>query len=227
MSKSARTLLAATLVSMMLCAAGCAIPAWFASQFGPKQKIAAKFKPPKGKVVLVLVDDMLSPVDYEPIKIHLTEMLNEQLTANKVAAKTIPYVRIGEFVGATPDFNSLAVSEVGNKLGADIVLYVQIDEFGLRDQAASQELWKGRLQTTVRLVDVREGRLWPTDRPEGHMVSPMAKTRTVSDNSQTRAEIVSKALAAETADRIAKYFYGHKTPYEGAYGDKSNSITTD
>ena len=170
---------------------------------------------------------MLNPVDYEPIKIYLTEMLNDQLTANKVAAKTIPYARIAEFVGATAEFNSLAISEVGDKLGADIVLYVQIDEFGLRDPDASQELWKGRLQTTVRLVDVREGRLWPTDRPDGHMVEPMAKTRTVSDNSQTRAEIVSKALAAETADRIARYFYGHSTPYEGAYGDKKRDIITD
>lgn len=227
MSKSAQTLLAATLVSMTLCSAGCAIPAWFASQFGPKQKISAEFAPPKDKVILVLVDDMLNPVDYEPIKIHLTEMLNEQLTANKVAAKTIPYVRIAEFIGATTEFNSLAVSEVGSKLGADIVLYVQIDEFGLRDPAASQELWRGRLQTTVRLVDVREGRLWPTDRPEGHMVTPMAQTRTVSDNSQTRAETISKALAAETADRIARYFYDHKTPYEGAYGDKNRDVMTD
>jgi len=33
--------------------------------------------------------------------------------------------------------------------------------------------------------------------------------------------------AAETADRIARYFYGHSTPYEGAYGDKKNDIIAD
>jgi len=223
MSKFARSLLAATLASMMLCAPGCAIPAWLAAQFGPEKKVPAEYEPTKGKTILVLVDDMLNPVDYEPVKIHLTEMLNEQLLAHKVAAKTIPYTRIGEFIAATPDFNSMAVCEVGSKLGADMVLYVQIDKFSLRDPAASQELWKGRLQTTIRLVDVKAGRLWPTDRPVGHMV-PAAETRTVSDDSPTRAETISKALAAETADRIAKYFYAHKTPYEGAYGDKNKEI---
>ena len=221
MSKFARPLVGAILASMTLCAAGCAIPAWFAAQLGPKKKVPAEYEPPKGKTILVLVDDMLNPVDYEPIKIDLTEMLNEQLLAHKVAAKTIPYTRIGEFIGATPGFNALATGEVGSKLGADMVLRVRIDDFGLRDPDASQELWKGRLQTNLRLVDVKAGRLWPTDRPLGHMVLPSAKTPTVVDDSPTRGEAISKALATETADRIAKYFYAHKTPYQGAYGDKS------
>ena len=65
MSKFARLLVAAMLASMTLCAAGCAVPAWFAAQFGPEQKIPAEFEPPEGKTILVLVDDMLSPVDYE------------------------------------------------------------------------------------------------------------------------------------------------------------------
>jgi hypothetical protein len=200
---------------------GCAVSAWFAAQFGPEKKVPAEYEPPAGKTILVFVDDMLHPVDYEPVKIELTEMLNAQLIDHKVAAKTIPYPRLGEFISATPSFNSLAVGEVGRKLDADMVLYVQIDDFGLRDAAAAAELWKGRLQTTVRLVDVTKGRLWPTDDPAGHMVLPKAETQTVSDSSQARGEQISKELAAETADKIAKLFYSYTTPYEGAYGDKS------
>jgi hypothetical protein len=207
--------------AMAMPLSGCAVSAWFAAQFGPEKKVPAKYEPPAGKTILVFVDDMLHPVDYEPVKIELAEMLNKQLIDHKVAAKTIPYSRLGEFIAATPSFNSLAVGEVGRKLGADMVLYVQIDEFGLRDAAAAAELWKGRLGTTVRLVDVTKGRLWPTDDPAGHMVLPKAETQTVSDSSQARGEQISKELAAETADKIAKLFYSHSTPYEGAYGDKS------
>jgi hypothetical protein len=212
----AAALAAATAASL----AGCALPAWFAAQFGPEKKVSAEYEPPSGKTILVFVDDMLHPVDYEPVKTQLTETLNEQIVAHKVAAKTIPYTRLGEFIAATPSFNALAVSEVGQKLGADMVLYVQIDDFGLRDTASASELWKGRLATTVRLVDVVKGRLWPTDSPTGHMV-PKAETQTVADSSQARGEQISKQLAAETADKIAKLFYSHTTPYEGAYGDKS------
>ncbi len=226
MSKPAPFLPVALLMSIVLCASGCAPAAWFASQFGPEKNVAAKYQPSKGKTILVLVDDMLSPVDYEPVKMHLTEMLNKQLMTNKVAVSTVPYTRIGELIAATPEFNALSVSEVGSKLDADIVLYVQIDEFGLRDPSASEELWKGRLQVTVRMTDVHDGRLWPKDKPAGHMV-PAAKTRTVSDNSPTRAETISNALATETADRIAKYFYDHKTPYEGAYGSRNEDAVID
>jgi hypothetical protein len=213
--------------AMAMPLSGCAVSAWFAAQFGPEKKVPAKYEPPAGKTILVFVDDMLHPVDYEPVKIELAEMLNKQLIDHKVAAKTIPYSRLGEFIAATPSFNSLAVGEVGRKLGADMVLYVQIDEFGLRDAAAAAELWKGRLGTTVRLVDVTKGRLWPTDDPAGHMVLPKAETQTVSDSSQARGEQISKELAAETADKIAKLFYSHKTPYEGAYGDKSKPAAND
>lgn len=220
MRTTARMLAMTLSAAMAMPLSGCAVSAWFAAQFGPEKKVPAKYEPPAGKTILVFVDDMLHPVDYEPVKIELAEMLNKQLIDHKVAAKTIPYSRLGEFIAATPSFNSLAVGEVGRKLGADMVLYVQIDEFGLRDAAAAAELWKGRLGTTVRLVDVTKGRLWPTDSPTGHMV-PKAETQTVSDSSQARGEQISKELAAETADKIAKLFYSYKTPYEGAYGDKS------
>ncbi len=219
--KSTTRMLAVTMAAgMALSLAGCAIPAWFAAQFGPERKVKAEYEPPSGKTVLVLVDDMLHPVDYEPVKIQLTEMINQQLLEHKVVSKTIPYARLGEFISATPGFNSLSVGEVGQKLGADMVLYVQIDDFGLQDSASASELWKGRLATTIRLVDVNKGRLWPTDNPTGHMI-PKSTTQTYSDSSQGRGEQISKELAADTADKIAKLFYAYSTPYEGAHGDKS------
>jgi len=207
------------------CLAGCAIPAFLAAQWGPEEKIAAKFEPPAGKTVLVLVEDLAKPINYEPVKAQLTEMLNRQLVDHKVAARTIPFTRIGELATRSPDaYNNLSVSELGARLGADIVLYVNIEDFGLRDPAASDELWKGRLETSVRLVDVTEGRLWPKDRPAGHRVDK-AETPTITDSSPSRAEQVSQELARITADRIAKLFYDHSQPYEGAYGDDPRRMT--
>jgi hypothetical protein len=222
MKTTARVLVAILLAATAMSLPGCAVFAWFVAQFSPPKKVPAEYEFPAGTTILVFVDDALHPVDYEPVKIQLTEMLNKQFIDHKVASKTIPYTRLGEFISATPGFNSLAIGEVGQKLGADVVLYVQIDEFSLRDAAAS-ELWKGRLATTVWLVDVVKGRIWPTDNSTGRPIDK-AETQTVSDSSQSRGEQISKDLAAETADKIAKLFYNHTTPYEGAYGDKQRNV---
>lgn len=213
----------AAVAALSACLGGCAIPAWMAAQFGPEEKIPAEFEPPAGKTILVLVEDRGNPINYDPVKLQLTDQINQQLLAHKIASNTIDYKKIGDLLTREPNANSLAVSEIGARLGADMVLYVHIDKFGLRDPDASEELWKGRLQTTIRLVDVQKGRLWPVDKPDGQII-PEAETQTVSDNSPERAELVSKELAVETAEKIAKLFYAHSQPYEGAYGDKTRNV---
>ena len=188
--------------------ASCAVVAWFAAQFAPKEKVEAEYEPPKGKKVLVFVDDILSPVTYEPVKIELTNQLNRQLLAHRVAGKTLSYDRLADMIAATPDFNLLSVSEVGEKLGAELVLYVQIDRFALRDDAA-KELWHGRLQATVRVVEVGKGRLWPKDRPGGYPLEEV-ETPVSTDSSPTYGDEITRSLAAQMGEQIARLFYDHE-----------------
>lgn len=202
------------LAPMALGGGSCALPAWFAAQFSPPKKVDAEFELAKGKKVLVFVDDMLNPVSVPLVKIELSRQLGKQLVAHEVAAETVSYDRLADLVAATPNFNRLTVGEVGQKVGADIVVYVQMDEFTLKDEGV-EELWRGRLQTTVRVVDVVKGRLWPRDRPEGYPV-PAVTTPTQAD-SEIRAEELTRTLAAQMADRIAKLFYEHETPHEGGW----------
>jgi len=216
MRRSLRTAaLTGMLAALAMCHGSCMLFAWMAAQFAPPKKVAAQFEPPKGKALLVFVDDILNPVSYEPVKIELTRRLNENLVAHDVAGKTISYDRLADLVASTPDFNLLAVSEVGQKLGADLVLYVRIDSFGLKDKAADQ-LWRGELAVTVRLVDVTQGRLWPKNRPAGYSM-PAVETPTAVQSSETQEQEITDALAAQMADQIAKLFYKHETPHEGGW----------
>jgi len=206
------TALAVLLAPLLLSHCSCAVFAWLAATFSPPEKVEAQFRPPADKTMLVFVDDILNPVDHEPIKIELTHRLNEHLSANKVAARTVPYDRLADLIASTPNFNLLAISEVGQKLGADLVLYVQIDEFALKDKAATQ-LWHGNLEATVRVVDVTKGRLWPRNRPAGHSMPPV-ETPTATGSSDTNAEEITHTLAAMMADQIAKLFYKHEVPHK-------------
>ena len=207
---------AAALGALAACGASCAIPAWLAAQFAPPKKVDAEYKPPEDKTILVFVDDLLNPVSSDQIKIELTNKLNELLAANKVAGQTIPYSRLADLVSASPKFNELAVSQVGQKLQADMVLYVRIDDFALKDPSAPM-LWKGRLGVTVRMVDSQKGRLWPTDRPDGYTVPNFETPVTPAESADDQADELIKTLAANVADRVAKLFYDHTTPHEGGW----------
>ena len=189
---------------------GCAAFSWFVAQFAPPQEVKAEFKLPKDKKVLVFVDDMLHEVNYAPIKGDLTEKLNSQLAEHKIAANTIPYEQVQD-LAARGDFNRLAVKEVGEKLGADVVIYVDIERFSLKENEASP-LWRGELAGSVRVVDVKVGRLWPTDR-EKYPV-PAVETPPTENASKTYGAELSRLLAEKLADRIAKLFYDHKVPVQ-------------
>jgi len=182
--------------------------AWVANAFAPPQKVPALYRPPSGKKFLVFVDDILNPVGYEPIKSELTRGLNRQLKDSRIAADAVSYEDVLTLKSSTPEFNRLSVSEIGQKLGADIVLYVKIDRFSLKDNEATP-LWQGRLHTTVRLVAVGVGRLWPDDRPEGYPVEPL-EPPAETHPSPNYGEVLSKALAQQMAERITNLFCDHE-----------------
>ncbi len=197
------------LVLPIVACLGCGAPiAWLVAQFAPPQKIEPVYEFPKNKKVLVFVDDLLNPVSYIAVKNDLTKKLNRQLTEHGIVKDVISYDRLMDLKGAMPKFNQLAISEVGNKLGADVVLYVQIDKFSLKDDEESP-LWHGNFEATIRMVDVDKGRLWPKDRPSGYPVEPV-KTPTQDNLSTTYGSELASQLATMMADKIAKLFYEHE-----------------
>ena len=219
-TRPARLLWIAVLLSSCFLAAGCMqFAGWFVNAFAPPQKVKAIYKLPVGKKVLVFVEDLTSPVNYEPIKAKLTESLNRRLIEHKVAGSVVPYENLLTLMTATPNFNELHINEVGQKLEANLVLYVRVDSFSLKEQASP--LWHGRLASTVKVVDVKEGRLWPKDRPEGYPVKmvEIPVSRPVEDYQ----EQLSDALADRMSDQIAKLFYAYQVSVQEAVRQEQDS----
>lgn len=189
---------------------------WLGSVFAPPEKIKAVYHPPKGKKVLVFVDDIKRPVSYSPIKGELTRLLNRRLTEANVAAETVPYEKMLDLVAATPDFNHLPVATVGRRLGAELVVYVHIDKFSLKEEEIGT-LWQGRFEASVRVVDVRKGVLWPKDRPMDGFDVPPIKTPATIEVSPTYGRKLSQELAEKMAERIAFLFYDHEVPAESMW----------
>lgn len=176
--------------------------------FNLPDTIEPVFEPPKDMKVLVFVDDLGKPVDYQPMKRELANRIGEQLIKNEVAASVVPYSKIEQLAASAPDFDALYVTDVGKRLGADLVLYVFIDYLSLHDRETGI-LWRGELAVRIQWLDAdKPERLWPMG-SRYYPVKPVTLP-TIQDTSAAYGETVADKLATQTADRIAKLFYEHK-----------------
>jgi hypothetical protein len=176
------------------------------------QKVRAEYNIPKDKKILALVESSLCETD-QPIARMLTDQLNSRLTKEKIAASTVPYSAILDFAAVNPRFGHMRPFEIGRNLKADIVCYVLIQEFRLKDQNLGQ-LWRGNFQATVALLDVATGKqLWPVAGHEGHWVKP-ASTPPATESSPDYAAELARSLCESMADNIAKLFCDHEAPLD-------------
>ena len=189
---------------------GCAPGAlgWLASWF-PPDAVDAVYKFPKDKTVLVLVDDPKGMGREASIQLDLANALNDQLLDHKIAKDVIPQRKLLFEMARTSAFQQLSISEIGKRLKADIVLYVKIEQFALKDNRLSP-IWHGELGTTVKVVSVADGRLWPKDRHPGYAMPDINSPRESDDESKRMGEKITMRMAKEMADKIAKLFYKHE-----------------
>jgi hypothetical protein len=205
--------------AVLISASGCAFLAYVASQMGPPQKVKAVYELPEDKRVLVFVDDYGNPdesIVARDLKRRLTQNINEQFEKHEVVSETVPYSEVVRVQGQTPNFRSLHTEEVGDKVDADIVVYVHIDQFSLRDPD-SQRLWHGRLKCSLKVLDVekgmagRGGHLWPHDKDlydaEGKL---KVNIPAESETSPTYGEVLTSEMIEEMAGMIGRVFRDHE-----------------
>lgn len=208
---SLRMVLSLVLLAASAVLTGCPAVAWTAAQFAPPQKVKPIFEMPKDQKVLVFVDSD-RPLSFEPIKGMLTDNLNKQLLDHKIAASVVSRNRLLDVLDE-PREHMLSNAEVGQKVGADLVLYIKIEKFSVKDDEASP-LYVGRLSVTARLIDVKNlKRIWPTDQNE-HVVQPL-ELNPVDESSPSYGNVVATALAEGMSDRLAKFFYEYTVPNTG------------
>ncbi len=187
---------------------GCAVLGWAVVAFAPPKTVPPQYKIDPAAKCLVFVDDVHLDVVYEPIREHLTKDLNSRLLEHKVVAGVVEYDRLIDFISVTPDFNLMHVPTVGQKMNADVVLYVALKKFSIQDPTSNA--LQGELELEVKVVDSKTGRLWPRDR-ESYPLDPIQLPMT-DDLSPAHSVELTRALAGRAAEVVAKLFYEHKEP---------------
>ena len=204
---------AAVVAVMLLAVPGCAWIAWTAHLLAPNEKIEPVCTIPPDVRLLVYVSDLelSETVDCAAIKRHLTDSLNEELLAHEVVADVVNYDELLDFIADEPTFYQMSFGDIAKGLDAELVLYVRLKHFSLRDDETSL-LWQGNLDVVVALKDTDDHMLWPTDEPSGHPIDPPVSISRDRQEFQSYGVKLTEELAAEMADRIARLFYEHEVP---------------
>lgn len=214
-----RSLTAALCLAALAAGTGCrATIAYIVASTARPPKVPAVFSPPKGKTIAVFVDDPADVIGYEPARRKLIEELNHLLRDHGVAGRTVAYEAMqaalaGAARASDPTFS---VSEIGQVCGADLVLYLEVTEFRLKD-APSLPIWNGTFAARARLVEVGVGRLWPKDRAQGYPVPPV-KEPARHEASETHGRTLAVVLAEKMARNVAQLFYKHEAGQDAREG---------
>jgi hypothetical protein len=91
---------------------------------------------------------------------QLTDLLARHLRAlaeeNKEKLHVIPLNKVENYKNTHPNWKSQDLAEVGRDLGADYVVYLEINGLELYEQGSGREMFHGHANLTLNLVSVKD-----------------------------------------------------------------------
>lgn len=162
--------------------------------------------------VLIVVDDFQEHAYWPETTTVLAEEIAKELKRAEAAQQIVPAARIKRVRQAHPDFDERSTREIGELLGADQVIAVEIRAFHASVDP-TQASAAARISVAVKVINVLEKksrskvRLWPPS-PEGRVVYAELSAARVTEE-KTRKAII-KALTAALAEKVVKNFYDRK-----------------
>lgn len=176
----------------------------------PKESVPAEYHLAPGPL-LVLVDDPLGQMELAAMQDSLAEVIGRRLAESNAHRDLVPQQRLQRLRRLEPDFDNLAVRQVGQRVGAEQVLYVLVTRCRLQDVPESG-VCRGQLAAQVKVINAlaKPGevvRLWPRE-IEGRVVEVSLPRRGAHDDA-ARQQVADTLLAA-AAKKIARLFCDHE-----------------
>ncbi len=176
----------------------------------PRLLVPAEFKFAKDKKVAILIDDFLAPLSQPSLKDDLAHEMSKILTNHKAVKPDmmVSYSRVKKNTITSPNGKKQSIREIGQKAGSDYVIYVNITEFNLQEDAENP-LVQPYARAYVKVIKVSSGeRVWPIERT-GHGVEAKIRMSSEYASSADRTEW-SEKLIKELALDISHLFYDYR-----------------
>jgi len=201
------TKLVLTLMGLGILVSGCAILGVAVSPSAAEVKLKAEYnlaqKEPNS--ILIFVDQPATAINTSNIRLYISQFAEAMLvTKLKLKQETIiPYQKLSELRDSREDFAMLSPVEVGRALGAEMVLYITVDEFR-QAKLGSEGFYESILTTRSGLYDVTRGELvWPED-------GNLRKIKVGLDMEKGEFDKGASRLAEASVKCIIRYLYDVK-----------------
>ncbi len=178
---------------------------------GRREKVAPQFEL-SGGPILVFVDDYNSRVTWPEASDLLEQAVAVELVSHGATEKVLSPDALRRLRQTHTDFEDMYCNEIGRKVGADQILWLEVADFFASEQMSDLTA-AARMAVTVKVINPhgthRDGtvRLWPASR-DGHPVRAELSANEVSKVKGRRA--IATALTKKLAGEVARLFYEHK-----------------
>ena len=200
---------AAACIALAMLSGGCIqmASAWAVMSGG--ETIEPEFKFTQGPL-LIFIDDIDTLVT-EPRSIReLHATLAENFLYFKINHRIIPFEEWQRLKQSDPDYDDLKIRQIGDKLGAEQILYMRVTRFALQSDPGS-DVFHGEFAVNVKVLSTeqkRDIRLWP-QQESGKKVTAGTKPEP-TDGDRTSSD-VARELSMKLGQEVAKLFYEHKS----------------
>lgn len=175
----------------------------------PRPRQAARYKLTKGRL-LILVDDTDELLTWMPARDLLATEVAKNLREARANTRAVADHEIDVMRRSDTKFEQRSISELGEKFGAEQVLWLQVKEFLASTQVESVSR-AARFAVRVKVFDPRaksksEMRVWPSGRA-GEYISVDKSAADVQE--QQTNEDVARMLVTDLGRTVAELFYNH------------------
>lgn len=159
--------------------------------------------------LLVLIDDR-SAIVTEPKSIreaHKTIAVN--FAEFKVNQNVIPFEEWQRLAQTDKKYGRYSIRQVGEKLGAEQVLYLNVERFTLHGEPGAP-VYKGEFTVRVKVLSTnreKDVRVWPSEESGKRVTVTSAP---IPIDSEKSASDIATELGIKLGKQVAMMFYGHR-----------------
>ncbi len=159
--------------------------------------------------LLILFDDRAGRIDRPQALRKAHKVVSDQFVDQRVNSRVIPFTEWQRFQQGANKYDRLTIREIGEKMGAEQVIYVGVERFATQSQEGAP-IFDGLFEARVKVISTdrtRDVRLWPRD-GAGHRIS--VSTNPTPMDGDTGEGDVADELGEKMGEAVAKLFYEHR-----------------
>jgi len=195
-------------ITMLTCMPGCNVVAPIAYAIHGPEKINPVYTPPENATAVIFVDDPSSKIAQRRLRYAMADTATHQLLEKRILTDMLEPRSI--IAAATKESHSsrMSISELGQSVGADLVIYAVITKFSLSPETGS---YIPQASLRVKVIDVAQGkRVWPDSEFGYPLEIQVPQLPGQSPNSATNRLAIEQQLATRTGLGISQLFYRHE-----------------